>query len=428
MRTPKFRLIASRLMILLAIIVTLVGLGVVLKLVDTHSQPQTVQKPPSPTVPALPSPTPTPTPPLFPALHIVGRQIVDTNNWVVTLIGTNRSSLEYLCTGDGHFQLADYQAMRSWGMNAVRIPLSSEFWSNRGNTCPGYRQTVRTAITNAEQAGLYVMLDLQWNAPFDLADDPKIGGGQYPLPDTGKDVAFWQDIATLYRSDPAVLFDLFGEPHDISWNAWYNGGQVGTQIFEGNHPMGGWRTYQAIGIRDLAAKVRAIAPQNIILISGPDWGFDLSQIPTYPIQLPNILYSTHPFDYVGKEPGDWPAAFGNLSQNVAVIAAEFGSYSCQTGYIAAAIDYFKAHQMSWLAWGWMPGLCGAPSLIENWAGTPISPYGVYIRQHMLAASQAGAKKPGLEKLFSGEMFSKEPGVLVQDFAVKQAVSSRECYE
>lgn len=403
MPSQKIRLFASRLVVLLAIIVTLGGLGILLKLGNTHQPSQVIQGHPSPTVSVSPSPSPTatPTPPLFAALSIVGSQIVDSQGQVVTLIGANRSSLEYLCTGDGHFQLDDFYAMRSWGMNVVRISLSSEFWANGGNACPGYHQTVQTAIANAEQEGLYVVLDLQWNAPFDLADDPKIGGGQYPLPDTGKDLAFWQGIATLYRSDPAVLFDLFGEPHDISWDAWYNGGQVGTQLFQGNHPKGGWRTYQAIGIRDLAAKVRAIAPHNLILISGPDWGFDLSQIPTYPMQLTNILYSTHPFDYTGKEPNDWPAAFGNLSQHVAVIAAEFGSYSCQTGYIAAAIDYFKAHQMSWLAWGWTPGPCGAPSLIQDWAGTPISPYGDYIRQQMLAGSQDVAKTSGSDGAFPG---------------------------
>lgn len=390
MQFSKFRRVASPLAVLLAVIISVGVLGISLKLGDISLRTHTVLGHPAPTIPASPSATSTPEPPRFAALQIVGRQIVDTHNRVVTLIGANRSSLEYLCAGDGHFQLADFDAMRSWGINIVRIPLSSEFWANGGNTCPGYRRTVKAAVANAEQAGLYVMLDLQWNAPFDVSDDPQSGGGQYPLPDTGKDVAFWQDIATLYRRDPAVLFDLFGEPHDVSWDAWYKGGQVGTQLFRGNKPQGGYRTYQAIGMLDLATKVRAIAPQNLILISGQDWGFDLSQVPSYPIQLTNILYSTHPFDYVTKEPGDWPRAFGNLSQNLSVIAAEFGAYNCQIGYVANAIAYFKAKQMSWLAWGWGAGSCSSPSLLADWAGTPTIPYGEYLRQQMLAASQGGA--------------------------------------
>jgi hypothetical protein len=372
----------------LAVIVTLGVLGITLKLSDMGRQAQTLPGQPSPTTTARPSSSTTLIPPLFEALSIVGNQIVDSYGRVITLIGANRSSLEFLCSGDGHFKVDDFNAMRSWGMNIVRISLSSEFWANAGNTCPNYRQTVLTVVANAEQAGLYVVLDLQWNAPLNLPNDPQHGGGQYPLPDTGKDLAFWQDIATLYRSDPAVLFDLFGEPHDISWNTWYNGGQVDTPLFLGNQPQGGDRIYRAIGMHDLAAKVRAIAPHNLILISGPDWGYDLSQVPIYPIQLPNILYSTHPFDYAGKEPGDWQLGFGNLSQQQAVIAAEFGAYNCQTDYIAAAIAYFTTHHMSWLAWGWAPGPCSSPSLLTDWAGTPISSYGGYIRQQMLAASHA----------------------------------------
>ncbi|HLW03680.1 MAG TPA: cellulase family glycosylhydrolase [Ktedonobacterales bacterium] len=403
MFTPKARLLISRLAALLAIVVTLGILGFSLQLGGINQQPSTGQRQPLPSIPAQPFPSVTPLPRQFEALSIAGNQIVDAEGQAVTLVGVNRSSLEYLCSGDGHFQLADFLAMRSWGMNIVRISLSSEFWANADNRCPGYRQTVRAAIANAEQAGLYVILDLQWNAPFNLPDDSKYGGGQYPLPDSAKDLAFWQDIARLYRSDPAVLFDLFGEPHDISWDAWYNGGPLDTQLYQGNHPAGGDETYEAIGMPALAAKVRAIAPENLILISGPNWGFDLSEISTHPIQLPNLLYSTHPFDYGGKEPGDWPTAFGSLTQHQAVIAAEFGSYSCQTDYIATAIAYFEAHHMSWLAWGWTPGPCGAPSLLKDWAGTPISPYGDYIRQQMLAAARAGlVKTPGPSGICVGE--------------------------
>jgi hypothetical protein len=408
MLTSKSRLLISRLAALLALVVTVGILGMSLELGGSNHQSQTGQAYAVPTT--LPSATPIA--PRFEALSIVDGHIVDTQGQLISLIGVNHSSLEYLCSGDGHFQPGDFLAMRSWGMNVVRIPLSSEFWANAGGRCPGYRQTVRAVISSAEQAGFYVILDLQWNAPLDLPHDPQFGGGQYPLPDTGKDLAFWQDIARLYRSDPAVLFDLFGEPHDVSWNAWYNGGQIDTQVYEGNHPAGGDRTYQAIGMRELAAAVRSIAPLNLILISGPDWGFDLSQIPMYPIQLPNILYSTHPFDYDGKEPHDWTGAFGTLSQHLAVIAAEFGSYSCQTDYVATAIAYFKAHDMSWLAWGWNPGPCGAPSLIQDWSGTPISPYGAYIRQQILTTPHARPRFPCSRVPFSEKSQALLPGCTV----------------
>jgi endoglucanase len=324
-------------------------------------------------------------------LHVSGTQIMNASGHVVTLIGATHSSLEYSCSGDQHFQLADFRAMRSWGMNVVRISLSSEFWANRNNDCPNYHLTVTSAVENAEEAGLYVILDLQWNAPLDRPDDPTSGGGQYPLPDAGKDLTFWQDLATIYRRDPGVIFDLFGEPHDVSWNAWYNGGQIQTILYRGNHVEAGQGTYQAIGLRDLAARVRAIAPQNLMIISGLSWGYDLAGVDQgHQIQVPNILYSTHPFDHANEVPSYWPGAFGKLSQHAAVIAAEFGSYSCQTAYVATAISYFKAHHMSWVAWGWDIAPCSTPSLITDWSGTPNVPYGSYMRQQMQAAAQGNA--------------------------------------
>ncbi len=337
----------------------------------------------SPT-PAMPTSTPTPT---YAGLSVHGTQIVDAEGQVVTLLGAARPSLEYLCAGDGHFQLSDFLAMRSWGMNVVRIPLSSAFWTNLGGTCPNYHLTVTTAVANAEEAGLYVILDLQWNAPLDLSTDGTLGGGQYPMPDMGHDVTFWHDLATIYRSDPDVLFDLFGEPHDISWSTWLKGGEIRTSTFIGNTYGTGMGFYQAVGMADLVAQVRTIAPENVIILGGLGWGYDLSGLDQgYALQVPNILYATHPFDHASKSPADWPHDFGNLSQQFPVIATEFGDYNCQTDYIATAIAYFNTLHISWLAWAWTVGKCDDPSLLLNWSGVPNTPYGAFIRQQARTAS------------------------------------------
>src|SRR5262249_40524785 len=139
---------------------------------------------------------------------------------------------------------------------------------------------------------------------------------------------------------------LFGEPHDTSWDIWLNGGQVVTRILHGNHYAPGQGVYQAIGMAALVAKVRAVAPDNIIVLSGLSWGYDLQGVSQgYTIQAQNLIYSTHPFNYASKAPTDWPQDFGNLSVHTPVIAAEFGSYDCQTGYISSAIAYFNSHQI-----------------------------------------------------------------------------------
>lgn len=312
---------------------------------------------------------------------------------VVTLVGVNHSSLEYSCAGDGHFTLADFQAMRSWGANVVRIPLSSEYWANAGNDCPDYHKTVVQAVANARAAHLFVIVDLQWSAPFDTPGDRSRGGVQCPMPDAGKDVAFWQDLAALYRNDTGVLFDLYGEPFDISWSTWLSGGTItsGCDIIGGPSSQQEPGRYQAIGMRDLVTRIRAVAPDNVIILGGLSWGYDLSGIAQgFAFHGANLAYDTHPFDYGNKQPGDWPQAFGDTARHYAVIAGEFGSYTCDTGYIAQAISYFNAHSISWLAWTWGPYSCSGPSLLAAWPDMPSVPYGAYVKQQMLLTRASGA--------------------------------------
>ncbi len=326
----------------------------------------------------------------LPGLSVKGTEIMTDDRRPVTLIGATRSSLEYQCAGDGHFGATDFAAMRAWGMNVVRITLSSEFWANHDATCPTYRQTVRDAVATAEAQGLYVILDLQWNAPFDLPADRTHGGAQCPMPDAHQDVAFWQDIASIFRDDRHVLFDLFGEPHDVTWNTWYYGGTITIGcnfVIRSGYDRIELGRYTAIGMRDLVTLVHAIAPANTLVVSGIEWGYDLSLASRYPLATTNLLYDTHPFNYYGKQPADWNDAFGDFAHHAAVIAGEFGSYDCRTTYSEQAIAYFTAHHMSWLAWAWNPGTCESPTIIANWSGTPTFPYGAYIHQQMLAASK-----------------------------------------
>jgi len=315
-------------------------------------------------------------------LAVHGTRIVDGIGKTVTLVGATDYSLEFECSGDGHFQLADFQAMRSWGMNTVRITLSSAFWRNLDGKCPSYQATVEAAVANAEAAGMYVIITLQWDAPFSLPQDATTGGAQCPLPDATYDVRFWQDIAEIYQNDPRVIFDLFSEPHDIDWSQWENGGTITSNC--ALYPLP--HTYQAIGMPALAMKVRAIAPSNIIILSGAGWGYDLSGVQAAGLApTTNLLYGTHPFNHTGgsQQPGDWYRAFGATAAHLPVIATEFGSYDCQTGYIAQAIHYFESLHMSFIAWAWTTGSCATPSLLANWSGAPTTPYGAYIRQQIL---------------------------------------------
>ncbi len=182
-------------------------------------------------------------------------------------------------------------------------------------------------------------------------------------------ITFWQQVAARYANRPSVLFELYNEPHDIPWSIWQNGGNTGSFV--------------AAGMQQLYDAVRGTGAQNIVLIGGLDFAYDLSGVSTHRIQGTNIAYATHPYDKAGKQPANWDAGFGFLTATDPVVATEFGQYECGTSYVAQLIPYMDAHGMSWTAWVWYPGDCNGPRVIADWNGTASPGMGTQVQQALL---------------------------------------------
>lgn len=359
---------------------------------------------PTPTnTPVPPTPTPHPT---LPMLGTKGTQIVNlATGQPKILIGASHSIMEFWCPSDpvgfvngqapydGHFGAADFEVMASWGMNTVRVPMSSVLWRK----CPTYQQAIKQIVTNATNAGFYVILTMQYNGPLNLASDyigpnaQNEGGLQYPMP-AAEDVTFWRQVAAQYKTAPNVLFDLLSEPHDIDWATWLNGGPVSVTATTTGFPLYTQSgTYQAIGMQQLASAVRAIAP-NVIIVGGLEYAYSLSGIVAgYAIKgVSNLVYDTHPFDYADKQPSNWPKDILPTVKKYPVIVGEFGDYTCTTNYVQQVFQYFVPLNLSMLAWSYSTGECNGPNLLADWNGTPINPYGTFIQQQMQALA---AKHP-----------------------------------
>jgi hypothetical protein len=117
--------------------------------------------------------------------------------------------------------------------------------------------------------------------------------------------------------------------------------------------------------------VRAVGANNLVIIGGLRWAYDLSGVPGHRIQGYNIAYASHVYDYPDKQPSAWQSDWGFLTATDPVIVTEFGSSnSCSGSFAGSLIDYAAARGLSWSAWAWYPGGCNFPSLIQDWAGTP----------------------------------------------------------
>jgi len=201
-------------------------------------------------------------------------------------------------------------------------------------------------------------LDLHWSDAGVLGSCQSMNCQQKMADDNS--VTFWSEIATRYRGDGRVIFELYNEPHDVSWELWKGGGNLD----------GG---FHVAGMQQLYDTVRAAKAENLVIIGGLDFGYDLSGVAANRIAGYNIAYATHPYNTPQRQPAAWDRAWGFLTATDPVIVTEFGNLndsSCSTDYTSAVIRYADAHAASWTAWAWFPGGCTYPSLIEDWKATP----------------------------------------------------------
>jgi hypothetical protein len=314
----------------------------------------------------------------YTGLHVAGNRLVDGQGRPLRLLGVNRSGGEYACL-QGHKPLAGpvggraIAAMASWGINAVRVPLNEHCWLGingvpKGYTKARYRLAIRRYVARLHRAHLYVVLDLHWNAPGKATAD-----GQQPMADLDHAPAFWSSVARTFRRDRAVAFDLYNEPHDISWKCWRDGCVLSQ----------GWRT---AGMQRLVDAVRSSGAQQPIIATGIRWGSDLSSWLEYQPRDPlgQLAAGLHVFDFsFCPSIRCWRRSVGPVARSVPVVATELGQRECSNTFMDRFMKWADSAGLSYLGWSWNPFGCAAPALIESWNGNPTAS-GRRLRAHLTA--------------------------------------------
>jgi hypothetical protein len=314
-----------------------------------------------------------------PIVHVQGNHLVDEDGNVVQLMGLNRSGSEYACVQgwgifDGPVGDSSITAMKAWQPQIVRLPLNEDCWLGINGVDSryagaAYRHAIEAFVDRLESHGLLVDLDLHWTAPGrELAD------GQQVMADADHAPRFWRSVAETFMEDQAVLFELFNEPHDISWRCWLRGCRTAD----------GWRT---AGMQQLLDSVRGTGATNVVLVGGLGWSSDLSGwLAHKPVDPTHQLAATfHTYDFSGCSTKQcWDSTVAKVAEKAPVVMTEFGETDCAGGYVTPLMRWADAHGISYLAWTWDVWDCrSGPALITSYDGAPTG-YGKAVRKHYLS--------------------------------------------
>jgi hypothetical protein len=325
----------------------------------------------------------------MPGLHVSGNQLVDNGN-TVRLLGVNHSGTEFECVHpgttifDGPTDVSLVTPMKQWGVNTVRVPLNEDCWLGINGVAAGvsgaaYQQAIQSYVQMLRTNGMYTIVDLHWNAPGGT-----LATSQQPMPDADHAEDFWKSVASMFKNDMGIVFDLYNEPYPDQASS-----DPGGCLLNGC-TLSNWTGFSgsaaAVGMQKLVTDVRGVGAQNVIMVAGWTWANDLSgwlqNKPQDPLN--NIAASFHNYNNTHcNDTACWTQTIAPVAMQVPVITGELGEFDCADSYVTQYFAWADTLGISYLGWSWNPDFActTGPSLISAYSGAP-TPLGQGFMTHL----------------------------------------------
>jgi endoglucanase len=358
---------------------------------------------PTPTTSPSSSPTPTPTPSPTstasgpaPQLHVSGNKLVNASGQTVVLHGVDRSGTEYACVqGNGIFDgpndQASITAMKNWGVTAVRVPLNEACWNaesyvNAAYAGTNYISAIKAYVSLLNANGMVAILDLHWTDGLYTGNSAGCSSAeatcQKPMPDAAQAIPFWTSVASTFKGNNAVIFDLFNEPYasratgstTTGWQCWLSGGTCPGI------------SYQVAGMQSMVNAVRSTGATNVLMLGGEEYSNDLTSWLAYEPTDPdhNLVASWHSYNFnTCSSQSCWTSQVAPVAAAVPVVAGEIGENDCADSYVDPLMTWLDSQGISYLAWAWNADFAcsSGPGLITDYTGTPTA-YGAGVETHL----------------------------------------------
>ena len=377
-------------------------------------------------------------------VKVSGNKLVNQNGTPIVLRGINYSGNEYSCVSSAEnysvFQGPNASddpsfvtEMLKWHIHVVRLSLNEDCWlgingvsiNGESATASGatYRQQIQAFVNLLTSNGIYTILDLHNSGP-----GTALSITQFPMADKGHSLAFWTSVATTFRQNQAVMFDLFNEPFvgntnvttnpvngvtPSKWKCWLNGCSL-TFTYTNQNDSPTTVTYAAAGMQAMINAVRnppakgGASAANVLLLGGLNYANDtsgwLANEPSDPDH--NLVADAHIYGndtcgaYTIKNGVQVPSTtclddyVAPVAKKVPVLFDEIGETyddsECGNTNTKTIMTWADSHNIGYLPWAYDAwGTCDA--LISDWSGTqyntldpPGQTYAKYVYDHLIS--------------------------------------------
>ena len=237
-------------------------------------------------------------------LQVNGNRIVDKDNEPVCFAGNSFFWSNDNWGGERFYKSEVVSWLKlDWKATIVRAAMGVEDPGGYLDNNVSNKNRVITIVDAAIDEGLYVIID--WHSHH--AED-----------NTNEAVSFFEEMADLYGEYDNVIYEIYNEPLDVSWSA----------------------TIKPYADSVISA-IRAIDPDNLIVVGTPEWSQRVDLAAADPItNYSNIAYTLHFYTIYHQQ---WlrDRASAALDDGIALFITEWGSI----GY--SQVDSEANEWMTW---------------------------------------------------------------------------------
>lgn len=247
-------------------------------------------------------------------LRVSGNKVVDQNNEPVSFAGNSFFWSNDNWGGERYYTPEVVSWLKQdWEATIVRAAMGVEDGGGYLDNKTANKNRLKIIVDAAIAEGIYVIID--WHSHH--AEDH-----------TNEAVTFFQEMATLYGEYDNVIYEIYNEPLDISWS----------------------NTLKPYGETVIAA-IRAIDPDNMIIMGTPEWSQKVDLAAADPITDPNIAYTLH-FYTVWHQQWLRDRATAAMNAGIAIFITEWGSigYTQNDPETTLWMDWCKANDISHCNW------------------------------------------------------------------------------